>query len=1003
MKYKKYTALLLAAAIMMQPVCISAQDGYAAAEAADTCTSAAALTALDDSVLTEEIRGVDWVLTPDGTLTISSDEGMEDWKYTGSNYGNYVKKIVIEEGIKEISFFTFLTCRQLEEFYIPDSVNSIHFDWCTSKFIIKCSADSYAKEYAKKNGYIYDTGNNKETEGWEIIGDTLHIYNDKGMAGFCEGSYECAGITNVIVYDGVTYIASNVFEKYETITSVTVPESVDSIGDRAFAGCTSLTDINMPKNVTYMGERIFSSCSSLTDIWLPENITEIPAGMYFYCNLLTKLELPEHITKIGDEAFGYCEGFTQISIPEHITDIGEGAFEGCSNLTELHLSKGMKTVNESAFAECTALKEIVFSNSIESIGREAFRGCTAITELNLPPSLKLIDYKAFSGCSSLTSINFPSSLETISHSAFYDCDNITVLDFPENLTELYYGAFKDCKRLSQINFNNRLELIGERCFENCSALKSVQLPASVTQMGRFAFSAAGLESVVMEEGMEAVGVSAFEDCLSLSSVTLPSTLKTIGSSAFKNNSKLKSVVLPAGLETIGFAAFSNCTTLESVTMPESSGLLNMDESVFYNCYCLKSVSIGKGVDRIYSKAFYGCSSLEELKVAGRNRLVDDGAFYAARPSFHVYCTVNSALEEYVEANNIEHTIIHTADDGTDDSVSGWKLVDGVLTINNDEGMADWAGDKYAVTGAATSGRYIFSNRVKKLVLADGITSILPYAFYNVKIDSIKIPDSVTSIGEEALSCCTNIKELEISAGVEEIGELAIYNMDSLESLIIYTTTDKIHTSNIMCIPFKCLVKCYRGTKTERELSWFGYNYSCINGGEWLISGSELTITCDEDIDDFAASGSAVAANIKTISVKPGVSKIADGAFALCPLLQEITIPNSVSYIGSDIFTSSAAVTVKFAPGSYAESCVSGGALEIKLVGGKGDINIDGTTTATDASELLQKVLDADYKTPYEEKIDTSYTAVFDINGDGSITAGDASCIIQKVLDSSFEF
>ena len=49
---------------------------------------------------------------------------------------------------------------------------------------------------------------------------------------------------------------------------------------------------------------------------------------------------------------------------------------------------------------------------------------------------------------------------------------------------------------------------------------------------------------------------------------------------------------------------------------------------------------------------------------------------------------------------------------------------------------------------------------------------------------IKIPSSVTSIGEEAFSGCTYLESIEIPDSVTSIGKEAFYNCSSLESITI---------------------------------------------------------------------------------------------------------------------------------------------------------------------------------------------------------------------------
>ena len=62
----------------------------------------------------------------------------------------------------------------------------------------------------------------------------------------------------------------------------------------------------------------------------------------------------------------------------------------------------------------------------------------------------------------------------------------------------------------------------------------------------------------------------------------------------------------------------------------------------------------------------------------------------------------------------------------------------------------------------------------------------------------------------------------------------------------------------------------------------------------------------------------------------------------------------------------------------------------------GDADVDGMITASDAAELMQKVLDGSHKMPLEKK--TKYFMEYvDVDGDTVLTASDSAIVMQKVL------
>ena len=105
----------------------------------------------------------------------------------------------------------------------------------------------------------------------------------------------------------------------------------------------------------------------------------------------------------------------------------------------------------------------------------------------------------------------------------------------------------------------------------------------------------------------------------------------------------------------------------------------------------------------------------------------------------------------------------------------WTLdSEGVLTIS---GSGDMHG--YGPSDAPWHGR------VKSAVIAEGVTSISWYAFYNCRsLTSVTIPNSVTSIGEYAFYDCTSLTSVTIPDSVTSICEYAFQGCTSLTSVTI---------------------------------------------------------------------------------------------------------------------------------------------------------------------------------------------------------------------------
>ena len=106
----------------------------------------------------------------------------------------------------------------------------------------------------------------------------------------------------------------------------------------------------------------------------------------------------------------------------------------------------------------------------------------------------------------------------------------------------------------------------------------------------------------------------------------------------------------------------------------------------------------------------------------------------------------------------------------------WTLSgDGTLTISGTGEMGNYSGfyenDEYFCTAPW----FDQHDKVKNIVIENGVTSIGDFAFYGCSSTiSVTIPNSVTSIGHYAFIGCTNLTSITIPNSVTSIGNLAFY-------------------------------------------------------------------------------------------------------------------------------------------------------------------------------------------------------------------------------------
>ncbi len=228
--------------------------------------------------------------------------------------------INIPENVDSIGDYAFADCWSLKSINIPDKVEHIYF-----RTFMECDAledITFGKGITKvEDNAFKDTKwlADRKTE------NSLVIVNDIVIDG-----RECTG--NIVIPDGVKYIADNAFEESK-ITGIVMPDSVLSIGMDAFLKCSNLSSVKLSQKLSYIEEEAFCKCISLKSIELPDSLTELNIQVFSECGNLEKVILPQNITKIDFETFYKCGKLESIFIPKGIIEISEDAFEECNKLT----------------------------------------------------------------------------------------------------------------------------------------------------------------------------------------------------------------------------------------------------------------------------------------------------------------------------------------------------------------------------------------------------------------------------------------------------------------------------------------------------------------------------------------------------------------------------------------------------------------------------------------------------------------------------------------------
>ena len=472
------------------------------------------------------------------------------------------------------------------------------------------------------NLYLVDNNGNLDLSEYEGKIKTI----EAGAFSKVEIESGITPLSSIVLPKGITTIGDDAFSYNTSLTSIKIPNTVTTIGKRAFYGCTNLTSIEIPDSVTYIGEYCFWNCNRLQKIKLSKKIQTINQGLLEGCSSLTEIEIPEGVESIGYAAFRSCDKLTTITLPASLTYITGSALTRLSRLTEVKVADGNNSFKfengmllskdgKTMYMALLTLTEINVPNGVVSIVGDGLSGSNA-TKIILPDTVSSnFGGAVFNGMNKLTKIELSSTSKNLKlvDGNLYSYDGKRFIKYvgssknftvPEGVEILLNGCIT--KSMTTLNLPSTLKVIEGWSLTGMSGVKLLNIPASVTTMYTYSFSAdtklrvaegnstyKSIDDVLI---LNKAGTKVIMVSRNATTYNIPNTVTEIEKNAFYVCGKMTSITIPDSVTTIGAGAFYSCSSLKEITIPQSVTSIGADAFVY--CENLTAINIKGTANRI---------------------------------------------------------------------------------------------------------------------------------------------------------------------------------------------------------------------------------------------------------------------------------------------------------------------------------------------------------------------------------------------------------------------
>ena len=569
-----------------------------------------------------------------------------------------------------------------------------------------------------------------------------------------------------------------------------------------------LVQENLPKGPTYW-EVVGTDGAGVVTIsstngYWTLSLTPNGAGGYLACCLSATAPTAEPLD------LGQIEDDTDLPL----AGLAEGAFANCQKLSGVTLPTGANTLGAHAFSNCTALASAILPGTFSwnDAGAGAFEGCSALEQLGLS-SQAVVARK----------LVLPAGATTLADALFAGCAQFTSFVGPD-VTSLGARVFDGCSALATATFAGdlcALATLGEADFRGTALTQTMDFTGS---------------------SITAIPASLFENCTGVSLVKLPATVTSVGAAAFKNIALGASVSFAGNPPTFGDAALqppANAAGSRYIVRVEDGNSLSAWKASYFTPTTPEMQAETDYLGNIYQ----GWTTLGAVGSSNWLFFLD--------PTLTWWISGKSTYSRPDNNGTVQTTVVTDGD---------WEMH--VFVVSSVTNIAP----KLCVAGGALD--------MTTLDTDTGLApSVVGYkAFFGLAAGAgpavVRLPDSVTTLGDRCFQQNLTIEEMEVGAGFSSMGGAAPFRAaNAFATFYKRGDAERVEgrveiPEDITALPESCFYDC-DGVQEVYAPGVVSLGHSCFH-----LSGNITNIVLSPDLHTIANGGNGVfyqCSKLRTIS------------------------------------------------------------------------------------------------------------------------------------------